>query len=532
MKRLWHNLTAQMLLACALFTVLTLPALAAPDAEELKRGDNLIDSAIGLLRSESREETTYPQLVNGGIDGMTLLIESKKLSSSFLKHVDDDASREDCLNHLHAQYAEAAERYPELFKHHILTMEAVNGIMKTVDDPYTVFLNPFQYKSLNEAMTGGNFGGIGVVIGLDKEKEETVTIISVMDDAPASRAGLKTMDQIIKIDGKPTKGLTLKQTSDRLRGEEGSKVVLTIKRPNAADMFDATVTREKIHVSSVSSKMIEKDGHKIGHVRLNIFGESTNLETEKAMRKLDSEGAEAFIIDVRGNSGGYVSAAVDVCSKFLPTGSRVVSIVERKRPEQVLKSRPNLRKQKPMAVLIDGDSASASEITAGAIHDLKRGKLIGVKSFGKGSVQKIYPMQFPQDEVSAFKITTAHYHTPAGHDIHKAGIEPDYKVELDPKATDDKDPQLDKACEVLVEEIKEADAKKKPQDVAVMTKATDIADETSFITKALGTSDWTVIERVPALSKDGKSMTEKVKVKEATGKVSVFEFDISSCLGL
>lgn len=502
--------------------------------KQLDEALRVMDEAMVLVKSEAREKPKPAKLVNGAIDGMTLLVEGDKLSSSFFKQVDINADTKTANQALKEQFLEAAKRYPQLMTDHKLTMAALKGILHGTDDPYTVYMTPDEYKNLNEQMSGGNFGGIGIVMEFKdieeaKKNRGILVVAKVMPNGPAAKAGLAAKDEITHVDGKPLFGLSLAECSKYLRGEPNSKVVLTIRRPSSGHVFDVTLTREIIHVETSKCELLEKNGIKIGYIYLGIFGESTNNDVEKAVRELSGKGCQAYIIDVRENSGGYVSAAVDVCSKFLPGGSRVVSIVDGADREQVIYSHPNLRKAaSPLAVLINANSASASEITAGAMKDHKRAQLIGVKSFGKGSVQKLYPKQFPPGKISAFKITTAHYHTPAGHDIHKAGLNPDIEVKMEPELMleHDKDTQLQKALEVLASQVKEQGKK----------ASVSSADADGFITvrgfyqeleylngkyggaykiksRSIGFEDYKLIETVTVQNENGGEETYRFHIK-------------------
>ncbi|MBQ7503018.1 S41 family peptidase [bacterium] len=508
---------------------------AKASQKELDEALRVMDEAMVLVKSEAREKPTPAKLVNGAIDGMTLLIEGEKLSSSFLKQVDIGADTKTANQALKTQFLEAAERYPQLMKDHKLTMAALKGILHGTDDPYTVYMTPDEYKNLNEQMSGGNFGGIGIVMEFKdieeaKKNRGVLVIAKVMPNGPAAKAGLAAKDEITHVDGKPLFGLSLAECSKYLRGEANSKVVLTIRRPSSGHVFDVTLTREIIHVETSKSEVLEKDGVKIGYIYLGIFGESTNNDVEKAVRELSDKGCQAYIIDVRENSGGYVSAAVDVCSKFLPGGSRVVSIVDGADREQVIYSHPNLRKSSyPLAVLINANSASASEITAGAMQDHKRGQLIGVKSFGKGSVQKLYPKQFPPGKISAFKITTAHYHTPAGHDIHKAGLNPDIEVKMEPELMleHEKDTQLQKALETLSSQLKEQSkaSAASSADGSGCIAVKGFYQELEYLNKKYG-GDYKIKSR--SLGFEENKLIETVTVQDGKGSLETYKFHIKA----
>ncbi|MGM9992046.1 MAG: S41 family peptidase [Candidatus Bruticola sp.] len=505
--------------------------------KDLDSALEMIDKALVLVKSEAREKAKPGKITNCALDGMTLLIEDKKLKSDFLKQIDVDASPEEANKSLRSQFLKAAARYPQLMKDQMLTMAALKGIMRATDDPYTVYLTPDEYKNLNEQMSGGNFGGIGIVMGLsgteqDPKNSRVLVINKVMEKGPAARVGLRSNDEITHISGRTTYGMDLMQCSKLLRGEAGTSVKLTIRRPSSGHVFDVSLTREVIHVDSLKSEIIEHDGCKIGYLALGIFGETTNNEMEAALRALDQQGCQAYIIDVRNNSGGYVSAAVDICSKFVKTGSRIVSIVDGANKEQIIYSRPNLHSsKKPLAVLINGNSASASEITAGAIRDLHRGKLIGVKSFGKGSVQKLYPYQFHENKTSAFKITTAHYHTPAGHDIHKAGLNPDIEVKMEDELIleREKDVQLQKALETVKADILPSDNQTADESLNSLSDRTilinSIFDEVPYLEKYSDESGtYNIVKRT--VNVEGDKVVDCVVVKAADGQEHTLKFAI------
>ncbi len=505
--------------------------------KDLDSALEMLDKALLLVKTEAREKAKPGKITNCAFDAMTLFMEDNKLTSDFFKQIDVDATPEEANKALRSQFTKAANTYPQLMKDQMLTMAALKGIMRATDDPYTVYMTPDEYKNLNEQMSGGNFGGIGIVMGLSGDEKDpansrVLVINKVMEKGPAARVGLRNNDEITHISGKSTYGMSLVQCSKLLRGEAGSSVKLTIRRPSSGHVFDVSLTREVIHVDTLKHEVIEQDGVKVGYLALGIFGESTNAEMEAAVRDLEKKGCQAYIIDVRNNSGGYVSAAVDVCSKFVKTGSRIVSIVDGADHEQIIYSRPNLHSsQKPLVVLINSNSASASEITAGAIRDLKRGQLIGVKSFGKGSVQKLYPYQFPANKTSAFKITTAHYHTPAGHDIHKAGLKPDVEVKMEDELVleREKDIQLKKALEIVASSAKAQQEAIKSQ--AENAKADDslsvssIFDELPYIEKSIS-GPYTITKRV--MDVKGENVVDNVTVKSADGKEHHFRFIIRS----
>lgn len=526
------------LLVLALIAGLSLwqssPVLAAPTAKELSESYRFIDQAFNKLQKEALEEKTTVELVNASLDGMTLYVESQKLDASFIKHVPEGYSDKQAKEYLRKMLVKTATAYPKLYEKQRLTMEAVKGAMNSID-AYTVYLDPEAYKTLQDTMAGGNFGGIGVVVRKDQEAKQLV-IVEPMPDTPAMRAGLRAKDRIIKIGDKETKDLTVSDASKLMRGEPGTSVVLTIQRGDDSHPFSVSLVREKIHVSTASGEVLEEQGHKIGYINLSIFGETTNRELETIMRDFDKQNVEGYVLDVRNNAGGYVTAAIDVCSKFLPPGQRVTSINPRVGKENVRTSRPTgIRRTKPLVVCVNGLSASASEITAGAMKDLKRGTLVGVKTFGKGSVQNVFPIRFPGKESSAFKITIAHYHTPSGHDINKMGITPDVIVELPEKPVEGEkyDAQKQAAINELIKKLDNSQAKASDSSASGssdLTAVNGFIEERAYIEKQLKDGSFT-IEKCQ-IERRGDSLTETVTVKTADGQTRQFKFDISSVLSL
>lgn len=395
-----------------------------------------------LVRSEYRESVPQSRLAAGALKGIREYLKK----NGYDEHIVPSKQADDMAVFRKA-YATVVRRYPKMSQRQ-LSYAAIRGMLEVLDDPYTVFLDPEEYKSLMGQLNGGNFGGLGIYIESDDKNNKALTIVEPMDGTPAAQAGLKSRDVIAEIDGKSTTGMAIEEATRLLRGPVGSRVILTIRRPGVDGPFKVTVTRAQIHVKTLSHKVVNNS---IGYVKLRVFGDNANDELEEAFRAFDKARVKAYILDLRNNGGGYITAALDVSSHFIPTGSRVVSVAERGTPEIVYNSRPNLREVLPVVVLVNKYSASASEITAGAIKDLHAGTLIGEKTFGKGSVQKIFPLP----DGSAVKITTAHYHTPSGQDIHKKGILPDVTVQM--KMEDfgehDKDPQLQAALELLQRKI-------------------------------------------------------------------------------
>ena len=317
----------------------------------------------------------------------------------------------------------------------LLMTGSLKGMVNSLGDPYSVYLDPKMYSELM-LETKGSFGGVGIVLGV---KEKQLTVVAPIEGTPAETAGIQSGDLIVKIDNQDTKDMALDEAVGKIRGKEGSTVSLTIQR-TGQDPQEYTLTRATIILKTVSGKMLEGG---IGYIRLSMFSETTGNDFLQKMNELTEQGMNSLILDLRNNPGGLIGESVKVASLLVPQGP-IVSVIGKDGTRETSESqldKPTI----PLVVLINGGSASASEIVAGAIQDTGAGKLIGVKTFGKGSVQRIIPL----DKDSAVKITIAEYHTPKDRSIHGKGIEPDILVEM-PKDKDVKnDPQLDKAIEVL-----------------------------------------------------------------------------------
>ena len=316
---------------------------------------------------------------------------------------------------------------------------AMHGLVESLDDPYSEYLDEKGFANLNE-MTDGTFGGIGVVLG---QRNKEFVVVSPMEGSPGAKAGIEAGDKILKVDDKDTKGRTLEDVVSTIRGKKGTSVKLLLEHKNG-EQFTANIVRDDIKVKSVAGKMLPDS--KIGYIRISMFNENTGEEFKKAYEKLEQEGMQATLLDLRHNPGGLLNECVKVANYIVPKGP-VVSITDKKGKTQVYKSK--LEKVKyPLAVLIDHGSASASEIVSGAVQDTKAGKLFGVKTYGKGCVQSVFHIT-PD---TGLKLTTAMYYTPSGRSIHKVGVVPDVEIELPEKATSDV--QLKKAEEYLREELR------------------------------------------------------------------------------
>jgi carboxyl-terminal processing protease len=308
---------------------------------------------------------------------------------------------------------------------------------------------PHEFREMQEE-TRGSFGGIGIRIGVE---DGQVVIVEPMEGTPASKAGLRQGDRIMKIDGQPTQGLTLQEAVRRMRGPVGSRLLLGIVRRGGVEPEEVSLMRAKIELKTVEGQLL--DG-RIGYVKVRGFHETTLQELEKTLNRLAHQKMEGLVLDLRNNPGGLLSQSVKVCNLFVDEGLVVVSTEGRVRNQnsRFMANGGGQYRQYPLIVLINAGSASGSEIVAGALQDLQKATLIGTKSYGKGSVQTIFPLQ----DGSGLRLTTAHYFTPSGRNIDHVGIVPD--IELSNEGKDDR--QLDMAHAIMKEALAMTSRRKPP----------------------------------------------------------------------
>lgn len=320
-------------------------------------------------------------------------------------------------------FAEVLDRiksaYVEPVDDKTLLENAIKGMLSNLD-PHSAYLEPEDFQELQES-TSGEFGGLGIEVGAE---DGFVKVVSPIDDTPASKAGIQPGDLIVKIDGQPTKGISLMEAVDKMRGKAGSKIVLTLVR-DGGQPFDVELTRAAIKVKSVKSQLLDKS---YGYLRITQFQVNTGEEVGKALAKLRKENngrLSGLILDLRNNPGGVLQSAVEVSDHFLKKGLIVYTKGRIANSELRFSADPaDASEGVPLVVLINGGSASAAEIVAGALQDHKRGVLMGTDSFGKGSVQTVLPLNNDR----ALKLTTALYYTPNGRSIQAQGIVPDIEV--------------------------------------------------------------------------------------------------------
>ena len=338
------------------------------------------------------------------------------------------------LQLLSAVFGKIKSDYVEPVSDEKLIKEAINGMVHGLD-PHSDFLDAGAFKEL-QVDTQGKFGGLGIEVGVE---DGVIRVVSPIEDTPAFRAGIKPGDLIVKIDDAATRGMPLSKAVEMMRGKPGTQILLTVVRKDADTPLTFTLTREEINVKSVRSNMVEPG---YGYVRVRRFQDRTGEDLAKAIKDMYKQGdLKGLVLDLRSDPGGLLNQAVAVAAAFLPRDALVVYTDGRtpdarmrltasrenytRRGEDYLKDLPPAVKKVPIAVLVDGGTASASEIVAGALQDHKRATVLGTQTFGKGSVQTILPL----GNNAGLKLTTARYYTPAGRSIQAKGIEPDIIID-------------------------------------------------------------------------------------------------------
>lgn len=356
-------------------------------------------------------------LVAGEQKALTEFLKLKKVASPQVPRNTATGDRERDLAILESTLSSVQKRYAAVAPRDTYTQVALAGMLGGLGDPYTTYLSPREIRGLDEQLQGGHFGGIGVYIIQDPKSGQF--LVTPIEGNPAIKAGVKPGDVILAVDGKPATHQKPDDIERAIRGPLGSVVSLTIQHHASKQPKTIQVTRAEVRVPSVRAKL--EDG--IAYVRLADFGSSSADEVRSAFLDAKKHGARGYILDLRNNGGGLLDAAVDISSLFIPQGP-IVSTIDRAGDRDVRSATGKTIDAKPLVVLVNKYTASASEITAGAVQDYKAGTLVGTKTFGKGVVQSLYTMP----DRGALKITTARYVTPKGRDIQHKGIVPDVNV--------------------------------------------------------------------------------------------------------
>ena len=335
--------------------------------------------------------------------------------------------------------------------------KSIREMLKKLDDPYTRFMDPKEFKNM-QVDTSGELTGVGITIGVDEDTKK-LTVIAPLEDTPAFKAGILAKDVITKIDGKSTKGMDTSEAVTLIRGEPGSKVELTISRSGQKPKV-YIITRAKIEIHPVDYSLKQTPAGKTGYIRLKQFSANASKEMREAIKDLEKKNVDGYVLDLRNNPGGLLFSSIEIARMWLKDGT-IVSTINRKGVVEKEAASGRSLTEKPLVVLVDKGSASASEILSGALQDNKRAVLVGSKTFGKGLVQSVRPLY----DGSGVAVTIAKYRTPSGAYINESGIKPDIKVELSDEQRQNlwlkerdklatlQDPQFARAIEQLKKEI-------------------------------------------------------------------------------
>jgi carboxyl-terminal processing protease len=300
--------------------------------------------------------------------------------------------------------------------------EALRDALKQLDDPYTRFMNPQEFQAFEQEVNGA-LVGVGLQLTTDPQTQ-VVTIVQPIENSPAIRAGIQANDKILGINGKPTEGMTIENAAQLIRGEPGTQVTLTLQRQNETP-FDITLIRTQIQVPTVHSDLHQEGQHRVGYIRLSMFNAHAAEEMHQAITQLKEQQADEFVLDLRNNPGGQLNQGIAIARMWINDGDIVRTVNRHGQSTQVQADRTALT-DLPLAVLVNGDSASASEILAGALQDDQRATIVGTQTFGKALVQSVNQLK----DGSCLNVTIAHYFTPSGADINHRGITPDRVISL------------------------------------------------------------------------------------------------------
>lgn len=300
--------------------------------------------------------------------------------------------------------------------------QAISESLKELGDPYTRFLDPKKFAELTN-QTSGELSGIGIRLTIEESTSE-ITVVEPLADSPADQAGIKSGDKILSINGKPTSLMSLEQASEEIRGEVGTEVNLQIAR-SGNSTFDVTLTRSQIELPSVNYGISKEGQTKVGYIKLDEFSSHAAEQMEEAIEELTAESVSGFVLDLRGNPGGLLFSSVEIARMWLEEGA-IVSTKDRKGSDQKFFANGGALTDLPLVILVDGYSASASEILAGALKENKRATVVGTRTYGKGTVQSVHSLS----DGSGLAVTIAQYFPPSGMDINFQGIAPDVEVDL------------------------------------------------------------------------------------------------------
>lgn len=364
----------------------------------------LVAATPGLSSSVQAEFRNSPKSL---VDEVWQLVNNSYVDGSF-NQTDWQATRTRLLNQ---NYSSQAEAYA-----------AIRLALKQLNDPYTRFMDPAEFTALT-TQTSGELSGIGITLGQNDQK--ALMVIEPIPNSPASKAGIQPGDQLLAIDGRSTANMSVEEASKLIRGKAGTPIRLSLQRDNRGS-FDLNLTRAIIELPTVSFDVHQEGADKIGYIRLNEFNAHASEQMRAAIKNLSDQKVQGFVLDLRGNPGGLLQAGVDITRMWLDTGL-IVRTVDRDGHSEPISANRSALTQLPLAVLVDGNSASCSEIVTGALQDNRRATVVGTQTFGKALVQAIHDLS----DGSGLAVTIAHYYTPKGTDINHKGIAPDVQVSLD-----------------------------------------------------------------------------------------------------
>lgn len=341
------------------------------------------------------------------VDEVWQIVNQEYVDNTFNK-VDWQATRQELLS---KNYASQEEAY-----------EAIRKALEPLGDPYTRFMDPKEFQALT-SQTAGEFAGVGIRMELDEETK-ILKVVEPIENSPAAKANIQAGDKILAIDGKSTQGMKIDEASALIRGEVGAPVKLTLERQGRGK-FDVSLTRAQIELPALRSSVKQEGQIKVGYISLNEFSSHAAEQMERTIKNLDNQKVDAYVLDLRGNPGGLLYASVEIARMWMDRGE-IVHTVDRKGGTQVFSADNSSLTKLPLVVLVDGDSASASEILAGALKESKRAKVVGSQTFGKAVVQSVHPLS----DGSGLAVTISKYYPPSGTDINHKGIAPDVKLDL------------------------------------------------------------------------------------------------------
>jgi carboxyl-terminal processing protease len=409
-----------------------LPLVKDPGALGFSPDASLFRVAYKKITTIHADNPSDAQLYQGVADEVAALLAAEKVSSAGLEALPRDATLPEAI----------VERWGTKIDRPLLWYAMTRGLFAGTHDKFSLLMTPREYRRLLEGLQNRGFVGVGITIELDKDNHDQLTVIEPVEGAPAALAGIEPRDPIVRIDGKSTRNMTLDEASSMIRGLPGTRVTLTVKR-NGKDI-DIVIPRATIKVPSAASKML--DGG-IGYLKLKVFGMNTDVEFREALQKVLDAHPRGLILDLRNNGGGYNTAAVAVCAHFLQPDELVTYMIEKSGKRREYRGGQANPIRLPLVILVNKNSASASEITTACLRDLAHATIIGTRTYGKGSSQQLSEL----DGGAGMRVTFAHFYSPKGSHIDKVGIEPDLKVEMDPRyiGRGDKDTQLERAIDYL-----------------------------------------------------------------------------------